>query len=56
MVSAVKPKHVGRGAMLLIGAAAIVAAIGLIRGQWIVVAAMALIILGQAPAFRWRRR
>jgi uncharacterized membrane protein YhaH (DUF805 family) len=53
MVGAMRRKDVGRGALLLlIAAAAIVGGIALIRGHWIVLAAMVLVILSQALAFR----
>lgn len=55
MVGAVKPRDVEKGALLLIPAAAIIGAIALFRGNWIVVAAMVLVILGQALVFRRAR-
>jgi hypothetical protein len=55
MVAAVKPKTVERGALFLIPAAAIGGVIALIAGNWVVVAAMVLVVLGQGLTFRKAR-
>lgn len=55
MVGSMKLKDVERAPLLLIAASAIIGAIALFRGHWIVVAAMVLIILGQSLAFRKAR-
>lgn len=55
-VVAVKPKTVERGALFLMPAAAIIGVIALIAGNWVVVAAMVLVVLGQGMVIRKARR
>jgi CHASE2 domain-containing sensor protein len=52
MFTAVKPKSVEIIALLLIAAAAIIGVIAISAGDWVAVASMVLLVLGQGLVFR----
>lgn len=55
MFTAVKPRSIEIGALLLIAAAAIIGVIAVVSGDWILVAAMVLVILAQGLTLRKAR-